>query len=224
MDDLERFFSSAELDAVEAAVREAEARTSGEIVPYVVAASDEYPTASWKGAAFGAFLAPLIAAAAYQYGEFWATHVLLWIALPAAGGGALGYLLTEIIPALRRLLAGDEVLETRSRLRAEAAFLEAEVFRTRERTGILLFLSLFERRVVVLGDVGIHQKVQAGEWDGIVRTAVEGIRSRRPAEALVAAIRECGALLERHGVERRADDQDELSNELRRGRRERDGQ
>lgn len=224
MDDLDRFFSPADLDAVEAAVQEAEARTSGEIVPYVVAASDQYPAAAWKGAAFGAFLGPLIAAAAYHYGEVWATHVLLWITLPAAAGGALGYLLTELIPALRRRLTGGEVLEMRSRLRAEAAFLETEVFRTRERTGILLFLSLFERRVVVLGDVGIHQKVEAGEWDGIVRTAVEGIRSRRPAEALIAAIRECGALLERHGVERRADDRNELSNELRRGRREGEGQ
>jgi putative membrane protein len=224
MDDLDRFFNAADLDAIEGAVREAEARTSGEIVPYVVAASDEYPSAAWKGAAFGAFLGPLIAAAAYHFGGFWATHVLLWIALPAAAGGAVGYLLTEGVPALRRRLAGDEVLEARSRLRAEAAFLEAEVFRTRERTGILLFLSLFERRVVVLGDTGIHQKVAAGEWDGIVRTVVAGIRSRRPAEALIAAIRECGALLERHGVKRRADDRDELSNELRRGRREGDGQ
>jgi uncharacterized membrane protein len=44
------------------------------------------------------------------------------------------------------------------------------------------------------------------------------IRGGRPAPGLVEAIRACGELLERHGVARRSDDQDELSNELRRER------
>jgi uncharacterized membrane protein len=43
----DRFFSQADLDAIQAAVREAEGRTSGEIVPYVVERSDEYPTTAW---------------------------------------------------------------------------------------------------------------------------------------------------------------------------------
>jgi putative membrane protein len=218
MDDLPKLFSQSDLSSIESAVREAEARTSGEIVPFVVEASDDYPTAAWKGAAFGAFLGPLIAAAIYYFGGFWATHAVLWIVLPAAAGGAAGYLLTAAVPPLRRWMAGDEVLERRSQVRAEAAFLEAEVFRTRERTCILLFLSLFEHRVIVLGDTGIHQKVQPGEWDGIVQTIVAGIRSGRPAAALVSAIGECGALLERHGVARRADDRNELTDELRRGK------
>lgn len=216
-DELKRFFSQADLERIEATVREAEARTSGEIVPYVVAASDEYPTAAWKGAALGSLLGTLLAAAAYYFGEFWATHVLLWMTLPATAGAAVGYVLTDLLPPLKRRMAGDEILESRSYRRAEAAFLEAEVFRTRERTGILLFLSLFEHRVIVLGDSGIHQKVEQGEWDGIVQKVVAGIRAGKPAEALVAAIQECGALLERHGVARRADDRDELTNELRRG-------
>ena len=102
--------------------------------------------------------------------------------------------------------------------RAAAAFLEQEVFKTRRRTGILLFLSLFERRVMVLGDSGIHQKVQEGEWDGVVRQVVQGIRGGHTGDALVAAIRECGSLLERHGLMREAGDADELSDELREGK------
>lgn len=218
MDDLHKLFSPSDLTAIETAVREAESRTSGEIVPFVVEASDDYPTAAWKGAAFGAFLGPLIAAVLYYFGGFWATHALLWITLPAAAGGSVGYLLTALAPPLRRWMAGDEVLERRSQVRAEAAFLEAEVFRTRERTGILLFLSLFEHRVIVLGDSGIHQKVQPEEWDGIVQHLVAGIRSGKPAAALIAAIGECGTLLDRHGVARRPDDRNELTDELRRGK------
>ena len=98
------------------------------------------------------------------------------------------------------------------------AFLDQEVFRTRDRTGILLFLSLFEHRVVLLADSGIHEKVEEERWEAITARVAAGIRSGKPGPALVEAIRECGALLEQHGVARRADDRDELANELRQER------
>jgi putative membrane protein len=212
----DRFFSQADLDAIQAAVREAEARTSGEIVPYVVERSDEYPSAVWKGAALGALLAPLVAFAVYRWSGIWGIPLAYWIALPALIGGALGYLLTAWLPPVRRWMAGEHVLEQRTRLRAAAAFLEQEVFRTRDRTGILLFLSLFEHRVVLLADSGIHKKVEEERWEAITHRLADEIRRGRPGPGLVEAIRACGELLEKHGVERQADDQDELSNELRR--------
>ncbi|HYG62517.1 MAG TPA: hypothetical protein VEL74_08035 [Thermoanaerobaculia bacterium] len=220
MDPLHRLFTDADLEAVRAAVQEAEARTAGEIVPYVVEESDEYPTAAWKGAALGALLGPLAAAVLFYAAGHWATHPPVWMLLPPAAGAAAGYLLTLLIAPVKRWMAGEELLEVRSRRRAEVAFLEQEVFRTRDRTGILLFVSLFEHRVVVLADSGIHQKVAPGEWDGIVAGVVQGIRAGRPGAALIAAIAECGKLLERHGVARRSDDVDELPNELRRERPE----
>ena len=88
--DLEKFFSPADLDAVRTAVGEAERRTSGEIVPYVVPASDAYLNALWKGAALGAVAGPWVALAVYHAAGFWGTHLNLWIALPAAAGAAAG--------------------------------------------------------------------------------------------------------------------------------------
>jgi len=213
----DRFFSQADLDAIQAAVREAEGRTSGEIVPYVVERSDEYPTTAWKGAALGALLGPMVALAIHRWTDVWGWPLGLWIALPAPLGGAVGYLLALIAP-VRRWMAGEHTLDARARRRAAVAFLDQEVFRTRDRTGILLFVSLFERRVVLLADSGIHQKVEEGAWEAITGRLAQGIRSGRPAPALIEAIRACGELLERHGVERRAEDVDELSNELRRER------
>ncbi|HEY3571349.1 MAG TPA: hypothetical protein VGP73_25715 [Thermoanaerobaculia bacterium] len=213
----DRFFSQADLDTIQAAVREAEARTSGEIVPYVVERSDPYQNALWKGAALGALLGPMVALAIYRWSTFWGWPFEAWIVLPAPLGGAVGYLLALIDP-VRRWMAGEHTLDARARRRAAVAFLDQEVFRTRDRTGILLFLSLFERRVVLLADSGIHQKVEEGAWEAISGRLAQGIRSGRPGPALIEAIRACGELLERHGVERRADDTDELSDELRRER------
>ena len=101
------------------------------------------------------------------------------------------------------------------RRRAAVAFLEEEVFKTRDRTGVLIFLSLFEHRVVVMGDEGINRAVAVGEWQKIVDGVVAGIREGRPADALVDSIRECGELLDLRGVAIRPDDTDELSDELR---------
>jgi putative membrane protein len=213
----DRFFSQADLDAIQAAVREAEARTSGEIVPYVVERSDEYQNALWKGAALGALLGPMVALAIYRWSNVWGIPIGIWIALPALVGGGIGYLLSLLDP-VRRWMAGDATLDLRARRRAAGAFLEQEVFQTRQRTGILLFVSLFERRVVLLADSGIHQKVEEGAWEAITGRLATGIRSGRPGPAMIEAIRACGELLERHGVERQADDQDELPNELRQER------
>ena len=85
-------FSNSDLAAIRAAVEEAERSTSGEIVPYVVTASDGYPEAAWKGAALGALLAALAAWGVYHWGGFWGGQLFFWMVVPPAAGAAAGYL------------------------------------------------------------------------------------------------------------------------------------
>ena len=208
-------FSEQDLEAVRGAVAAAEGKTSGEIVPFVVDASDAYEGALWKGAALGALGAPLLVAVAHVVAGLWGGGVL-WIGLPAAAGGALGFLLTAFVPAVKRAFIPRDLLDRRVRRRAAVAFLEEEVFSTEDRSGILLFLSLFEHRVVVLGDAGINAKVGDEEWVAITDAIATGIREGRPGEALVAGIGACGRLLTRRGVEIQPDDRNELRDDLRR--------
>jgi putative membrane protein len=210
-------FSASDLEAVRRAVAAAEAESAGEIVPYVVAASDPYPGAAWKGATFAALAAALAAWAIHRAGGYWGGHLLSWTALPPAAGAALGFLAVHLLPPLRRWLAGAELIELRTRRRAAAAFLEQEVFQTAGRTGILIFVSLFERRVVILADSGIHARVEEGEWDGIVARIVDGIRHGEAEPALVAGVRACGDLLARHGLPRPPGRANELADDVRRG-------
>ena len=212
---VEKFFSPADLKKIEAAVHEAEATTAGEIVPFVVSHSDHYEAAAWKGATLGAFVAVVAAAALYELGGFWGGFLLAWILLPSLAGGAAGFTAAALIRPLKLWLAGPAAVDHHVRQRAAAAFLENEVFRTRERIGILLFLSLLERRVIVLGDSGINARVEQHEWDAIVAGIVEGLRSGQPGKALATAIRRCGELLAHRGVAVRSDDTDELPDQLR---------
>ena len=209
------FFSAADLEAIRQATGEAENRTSGEIVPVVVGASDDYDEAAWKAAAFGALAAALVAGIIHSAGGFWMGMGWLWIIGPTGAGAAIGFLLARLLPDFRRAMVSPETLDLRVGRRARQAFLEEEIFATRERTGILIFLALFERRVVVIGDEAINRAVDPREWQDIVDRLINGIRTAQPGSALVEAIRDCGLLLEKHGVEIRPDDIDELDDGLR---------
>jgi putative membrane protein len=68
---------------------------------------------------------------------------------------------------------------------------------------------------VVLADRGINAKVEPGTWEGIVERLAAGARAGHLGDALVSAIEECGRLLQAHGVARRDDDVDELSDAAR---------
>ncbi len=177
---------------LEAVIREAERATGGEIVVAVVRACDAYASAGWW---FGAWLAAL---AFLALGLF--APPLPWIAYLAveAGAVALGLALAQL-DRVRRLLLGPDAVEPRVAERARRCFAEQGLTRTRGRTGILIFATLFERRVVVLADEGIDRALDPDEsWQAVVDLAVAGLRSGAAAQGLEAAVRRCGAILARH--------------------------
>lgn len=199
------------------AVESAEGITSGEIVPYVVGRSDSYPQAVWKGAVLGAavFLGLALALSVTYSGWGMGWLFSVWgPTIMAIAGGAIGASITFFAP-VKRLLVGSPYMERRVHERATRAFLEEDLTSTRDRTGILVFVSLLERHIEVIGDEGINRKVDEGEWVGIVERIRDGIRSGRLTDGLVSAIEACGELLRSHKVEIRDDDTDELSNRLR---------
>jgi putative membrane protein len=213
---LDTAFSPDDLAAIEAAVHEVESRSPGEVVPYATDRSDAYPEVAWTTATMGALLGGLAAAVAHATFGAWLETPPVWLAGPPIVGAALGYLLGAVWPQLRIRLVHADVVDHRVRQRAFAAFVEQEVFRTAARTGILLFLSLLERRVIVLADTGINARVPQQDWDAITAGIVAGMREGRPGPALAEAIRRCGDLLAAHDLGRRPDDMDELPDELRR--------
>jgi putative membrane protein len=213
--DVGRLFTEADRAAIADAARRAEGATSGEIVPYIVGACDSYPLVAWKAAVLGAITGLVGGVAIHVLGGFWGGSVWLWVVLPALVGALIGPSAARMSHPLRRWLIGGWLLELRARQRAEAAFLDEEVFATRERTGILILVALFEHQVVVLGDAGINRAVPDGAWEGVVSRVVSGIRDGRPTEALIAAIGDCGRLLEEHRLKIRPDDVDELDNRPR---------
>jgi putative membrane protein len=208
-------FSEAEQEKIAASVREAEKVTSGEIVPYVVGQSDHYESAEWRAGALGGLLAFVgMTFLRYATGD-WARFDPLMIAAATLLAGGAAMLAVRFLPGLKRLFAGSHLMARRVEQRAAEAFISEEVFATPKRTGILIFLSMMERRVLVLGDSGIHNKVRQDDWHDVISLVVEAIRTGKPADGLVEAIRRCGLLLAGQGVGRESGDRDELPDNLR---------
>lgn len=201
--------SDADLEEIRAAAAAAEERTAGEIVPYLVDRVDPHGEARWKATALGALVASLLAAGLNAWIEPWGAP-WTWIVLPPWVGAALGMLAARM-PGIERALIDRDVLAHRAELRAHVAFLEAEVFQTRDRTGILIFIAFFEHQAMLLADTGILEKVDEAVWNELAAELAAGMREGRVKEALLATIARCGALLEEGGVARRADDVNELA-------------
>jgi len=199
------FFSDEEKVRIEAAVRAAEQRTSGEIVPMVVDASYDYPRAEIVGGGSFAMGIALLLAWAFGASSEWVflpTFLLLY--LPCKW-------LVRFTPGLKRLLIHPAEITAEVEEKALVSFVEHGLHHTRDETGILILVSLFEHRVHVLADRGINAQVPPGTWDEIVATVASGIRQGRTCDALCAAIGRCGELLAGH-FPRKADDTDELPN------------
>ncbi len=211
---VDRLFSEDERRKIGEAVHEAERGTSGEVVVVIVEASDEYAEAKWRSALVLLGLVLLADLGYRHYATFWLAWSADTLSLALVAAGILGFLFGSW-PPLRRALAGHERLHRAVRRAAEAAFARERVFETRDRTGILVFLSLIERQVVVLPDAGIATKAPESAWSGVVGEVVRGMKAGRPAEALLAAVTSCGATLRAAGFTARPDDTNEIADAVR---------
>jgi len=116
---------------------------------------------------------------------------------------------------VKRMLIGQQHMDNATRQRAENAFLEEEVFNTRHRTGIMIFISFMEREVIVMADKGISKVVEQKEWDKMVNGLTDHIRKDKVVEGLEAALKRCGEILLEKGFHKTADDENELPDDLR---------
>ena len=83
--------------------------------------------------------------------------------------------------------------------------------KTRDRTGVLLYIAERDRAIEVLGDAGIHANVPDGFWNGVVSRLSGTFKEGRFADGICTAVGEIGGHLTRH-FPPKADDTDELSN------------
>ena len=203
----EKFLTSEEQERIQQVVIAAEKNTSGEIVPMIVSASGPYAEIELSGLVVGLVLGTL---AASFWHDPWGS-VQIYLFWPVVGA-LLGFVICSIPSLKRRMISKDRIADA-VHTRSLAAFTGQGLHHTRAETGILIFVSLLEHRVVVLADRGINEKVEAGTWNEIVNMITESLKSGNSCDGFCKTIERCGEILAKH-FPRSVDDRDELPNKL----------
>jgi len=213
--------TAAEYGRIAAAVARAEQASAGEIVTVVADRSDGYADLALVGAALVALaalsalaVAPDFALGAIErasggWNQHWTAAGLFALATVVAAATFAGAVLLQRIPALRFRLVPGPVKAGRVHARALAAFRIAVERRTADHTGVLIYVSMRERRAEVLADVGIASKVEGGVWVDALDALLAEVRRGDVAAGMCAAVERVGAVLAIHAP-RRADDRNEL--------------
>lgn len=203
----ENFFSAQDKERITAAVRQVELHTAGEVVVMVVDGSDTYPEGRMlAGGVVGVILALGVT-------DFWLSDNL-WRFVPLALAlTALCGWLTVYLPALHRLFVHPARFAERVADQALLSFHRQGLHRTKDATGVLFYISLFERQVRVMADQGIYTKISQETLQEYADDVARSVRSGTAVAALCREIERVGLILAEH-FPVAADDSNELSDEV----------
>ena len=192
------------------AVSLAERSSDGEIVTIVTDLSDHYQDISsrWAAAMALLFLIALPIAPGFWRGamdllssgwsqDYSPAAFLTAIAATAVFLYFVASLMLENMN-LRLFLTPSSVKEDRVRARAVQLFRVGTESRTDGRTGILIYLSMMERRAEIVADSAIGAKVAPQEWAEAMGAMIDEVKQGRPGDGMVAAVERVGAILTQH--------------------------
>jgi putative membrane protein len=204
------FLSQEQQEEIRKAVRAAETKTAGEIVCMLVSASYHYPMAAVIGAATLALPAAILLTELLG-GLLWLGTDNMWLFM---GFFALLFLMFHVVIGrtawLKRLFISRREIEEEVQEAAMVNFFRNGLYKTRDATGVLIFISIFEHKVWVLADYGINAIVAPDQWETIVSRITRGIGNKQAAPAICEAVAIVGNLLaEQFPI--KPDDTNELS-------------
>lgn len=214
-------FTDEQRRTVQQAVVDAERRTSAEIVPAVATASGRYDRPEdivglWLGILGMIAAWWLLPAAPAESGSWsgtpeWATLVGLIAAVVA--GFVIGAVLASHVGWLRHLFTPRRQMRDEVAMRAHAVFFDRRVHHTAGGTGLLIYVSLYERMAAVVADQNVLDKLGQNALDELCAALTRNLRDLHPADAISQTICAAGEKLATV-LPRAQDDVNELSDTL----------
>ncbi|HET6369990.1 MAG TPA: TPM domain-containing protein [Nitrospiria bacterium] len=183
--------SEDEKKRVRADIQKAEQKTSGDIVAMIVNASADYSQVDYLGgilfALVGFFLPVSLLVTPQPY----------LILASELSGFAFGFVIFRL-PLVKRFWLSEGYMHHRVERRVLRAFYEHRLHETENQNGILILVSLLERRVRILADRGIYGKVDPKVWEEMADKLAEALRTGSLSDGLCNTIRRCGEILSDH--------------------------
>lgn len=208
--EIHKYLTSEDIQNIESSVQTAEAKTTGEIVPVIVKHS--------AGVGHVPFMLTMILLLFVLFMEFpWedtlfvAPWVYLWPVI-----GVVCFLMSLFLGRFhwvqRVLTPNRDEIEHVNR-RAQLEFFLNGVNKTQRSTGILIFVSVMERRAVILADEAISKKIDNKVWEELVEKLTKHLRDSNWSKAFTETIADCGKILAEH-FPAQGPKQNQLSNNL----------
>lgn len=192
---IHKYISDQELQKIEETIARVEEHTSGEIVPVIVKRSSsighipltltllftllivvaELPYSDWLWVKPWVWCWPFLLVVIYYLASLVANN--LWV---------------------QKLLVSEKDEIDQVHRRAELEFYSNKIHRTEHGTGVLIFVSVMEKKAVILADEGIAQKLPKETWDKVLQGISSKLGQKQWGEAFIGAIDECGTHLKTH--------------------------
>ena len=185
-----RKLTPVQMKRIAAAITAAEKKTSGEIFVVVAHRADDYR------------LVPVLWAAIAALVLVWPLLLFTSLDMPTLlfvqAAIFLGWCIALTPDEVRLRVIPRPLAASNAERAAREQFLSHGIHQTKGRTGVLIYAALAERRVEIVADDGIAQKVDQTEWDAIAEEVCAGARGEQLAAGLADAVRHSGELLAKH--------------------------
>jgi len=214
-------FTEDDKQRINQAVGQAELKTSAEIVPVVATASGRYDRPEdvvgvWFGLAAmiaAWYLVPSGEGDSGSWGGSSSSVKLVALVAAVVVGFLAGATLATYVGWLRRLFTPRRQMRDEVAARAREVFFDGRVHHTAGATGVMMYISLYERMATILADQAVMEKLGADALEELRRDLLMRLGRSGPTEALCSVIEAAG---ERLGpvLPRAADDVNELPDGL----------
>lgn len=194
---MKRTLSDHDRGRLDGLIAETEKRTKTQIVLAVIKRSDTYAELPWKAFALGASIAGLLVFILDLPLYDWYSRVMALIVVAGTlAGGTTFALLTVLVPGFAKRFLSANRAEVEVRQYAESLFLSRELFATSRRTGILLLVSLFERKVVILPDRGLGNQLTKDAMQSVIGAMTPFLKQNEVSRAFEVGLERLSCVLE----------------------------
>jgi len=125
----------------------------------------------------------------------------------------IGFILVEFIKPIKRILSGRKRLNKNVDIYSRAIFQKGGLRHTKDKVGILIYVSLFENKINIIADKGVENIVPDAEFESIKSSFQKVFKASNFQGAFIETLRNCKKIFSKY-LPKKEDDINELPDKL----------
>lgn len=189
---MKSILTDSEIQKLNALVAKVEKGNNVQVVLAVVKRSDSYAEIPWKAFALGSVITSFLVFIILLLTVV--DSFLMLMSLPFFVG--IVFMLLSMIHPFSSIFLSSHRADLEVKQHAQSLFLSKELFATEKRTGILMFISIFERKVFLLPDKGLQNLLPAEQLEDIMKPMIVQLKKKNLVASFETGLEKLVAVLE----------------------------